>query len=258
MAGGSALERMLRRDRALVAAGLTAAIAAAWLYLLAGAGMVMPAMEGMAMPVPAWSPGYAVLMLGMWAVMMAAMMLPGAAPMILLYASIARRRRSQGGAVPNAGIFALGYVAAWGGFSVAAVALQFGLAEAALISPAMRTTSTMLAGSVLIGAGVWQWTPLKDACLRHCRSPLEFVLGYWREGAAGAFRMGLRHGAYCLGCCWMLMVLLFVGGVMNLLWIAGLALYVLIEKIAPGGRWIGRAAGAFLVGWGGAVLIGAA
>lgn len=183
------------------------------------------------------------------------MMLPGAAPMILFYATIARRRGASGGMAGPTGFFVLGYVAVWGAFSMGAVTLQFVLAEAALLSPEMRAGSRVVAGLTLLGAGLWQWTPLKDACLRHCRSPLDFVLSHWREGSWGAFRMGARHGAYCLGCCWMLMLLLFVGGVMNPVWIAGLTLYVLIEKVTPGGRWIGRVAGVLLIAWGGAALL---
>jgi predicted metal-binding membrane protein len=114
----------------------------------------------------------------------------------------------------------------------------------------MNTTSRSLAGAVLIGAGVYQWTPLKQACLRRCRSPLEFLMTEWREGSRGAFIMGLRHGAYCLGCCWVLMLLLFVGGIMNITWIAGNALFVLVEKLAPAGHWMGRVAGLALVVWG--------
>jgi predicted metal-binding membrane protein len=164
------------------------------------------------------------------------------------------RRVARAGTVGGTGAFVLGYVVVWGVFSLVAGALQFGLDQAALLSPMMETTSIALAGSVLIAAGLYQWTPLKQACLRQCRSPLEFIVTQWRDGVRGAFAMGLRHGGYCLGCCWLLMLLLFVGGVMNLVWIAGLALFVLVEKLAPAGHWTGRAAGAGLVGWGFATL----
>src|SRR3954467_6208600 len=120
----------------------------------------------------------------------------------------------------------------------------------------MVVTSTVLAGLVLIGAGVYQWTPLKQACLHRCRSPLEFVMTEWREGTRGALTMGMRHGAFCVGCCWMLMLLLFVGGVMNMGWIAGIALFVLIEQLAPPGPWVGRTAGIALVLGGAATIIG--
>lgn len=253
----SALASLLRRDRAVVAGGLLAAVALSWGYLLLGLGADMPAMGDMAMPMaPApWSAGRAALTVAMWVVMMAAMMLPSAAPVILLYATIARRRREQGGAAAGAGVFALGYVVVWAGVGLLAAGLQGALGAAALLSPTLATTSVVLAGLVLIGSGLYQWTPLKEACLRQCRSPLEVILGHWRDGARGALGMGLRHGLHCLGCCWALMLLLFVGGVMNLAWVAALALVVLVEKTAPGGPWIGRALGALLVLWGGAVLL---
>ena len=257
MSEGSWIELALRRDRLLVILGLVAVIAAAWAYLLAGAGMSMHEMNGMLMPMRSepWTIGYAALVLAMWAVMMAAMMLPSAAPMILFYGTIARARRARGELAVGSGVFAGGYLLVWAAFSLAAVGLQFGAEQAALLSPMMEMTSIGLSGALLIAAGLYQWTPLKQACLRRCRSPLEFVLTQWREGMRGAFTMGLKHGAYCLGCCWLLMLLLFVGGVMNFAWIAGLALFVLVEKWAPAGHWIGRAAGAGLIVWGGATLV---
>ena len=260
MIGGSVIvERALRRDRVLVVSCLLFVVALSWAYLLSGAGM-MQEMGDMLMPMStgAWTLDMAVLMLVMWAVMMAAMMLPSAAPIILLYATISRRRSERGEPASTSGVFAFGYIAVWAAFSLAATALQYGLEKVALMSPMMQTTSIALAGTMLIVAGLYQWTPLKQACLRHCRSPLEFITAYWRPGARGAFVMGLRHGAYCLGCCWMLMLLLFVGGVMNFAWIAGLALFVLVEKLAPAGHWIGRGAGVLLVAWGTATLLAAA
>jgi predicted metal-binding membrane protein len=253
----SILESALRRDRVIVVIALLAVIALSWAYLLTGAGMSMHEMDGMLMPVrmEPWTPRYGAIVFAMWAVMMAAMMLPSAAPMILLYGSIARRRQATGDFSTASGKFASGYAVVWTMFSLAAANLQFGLEQAALVSPMMEITSIALAGAVLIAAGLYQWTPLKQACLRRCRSPLEFIMTEWREGTRGAVVMGLRHGGYCLGCCWLLMLLLFVGGIMNLAWIAGLALFVLIEKVAPLGHWIGRAAGAGLVVWGGATLM---
>jgi predicted metal-binding membrane protein len=258
MSGAYALEYVLRRDRTVVIGGLASVVLLSWLYLLRGAGIDMHAMADMAMPMAMtpWTAGYFALIVSMWGVMMAAMMLPSAAPMILLYTTIARRRRARGDtAVAVAGVFALGYVAVWMAFSLTAAALQWGLDAATLLSPMMATTSIAAAGLVLVAAGLYQWTPLKQACLRQCQSPLDFILGNWREGARGALIMGLRHGLYCLGCCWMLMLLLFVGGVMNLLWIAGLGLFILVEKTAPGGQWLGRVAGAGLIAWGGATLL---
>ena len=252
MGGAVTIEHLLRRDRAVVVTALVAVVIASWTYVLSGAGMDMGAKDAISMPVADWSPSYFGMMLAMWAVMMAAMMLAGAAPMILLFAKLSRGR-AQGGAVPT-GIFALGYLAIWTVFSVGATTLQWALGEAALMSPLMRTSSTGLAAALLIGAGLYQWTPLKQACLRRCRSPLDFVLSFWREGAWGAFAMGVRHALYCVGCCWALMLLLFAGGVMSLAWIGGLAAFVLVEKTAPGGHWIGRAAGVALVAWGVSLL----
>jgi predicted metal-binding membrane protein len=147
----------------------------------------------------------------------------------------------------------VGYLAVWSLFSVGAVVLQFLLERAALLSPMMESTSILLAGAILIMAGLYQWTPLKSSCLTQCQSPLDFVMANWRSGRAGAFQMGFRHGIYCVGCCWVLMLLLFVGGVMNLAWIAGLAVYVLVEKIFTG-HWISRATGVAFIVWGLATL----
>ena len=256
MIGGSLVEKALRRDRVLVVSGLLLVVVLCWAYLLTGAGM-MQEMGDMLMPMSSgpWTLGRAVLIVVMCAVMMAAMMLPSAAPMILLYAAIARRGSMQGGKASASASFASGYTAVWAAFSLAAAALQYGMEKAALLSPMMKTTSLALAGMVLIAAGLYQWTPLKQACLRHCRSPLDFITSHWRPGRAGAFLMGLRHGAYCVGCCWLLMLLLFVGGVMNFAWISGLALFVLIEKLVPAGHWIGRGVGILLVVWGSATLM---
>ena len=252
----SAIESALRWDRFLVICGLLIVIALSWAYLVAGAGMSMHEMDGMLMPMRMgpWTPTYAALVVAMWAVMMAAMMLPSAAPMILLYGTMARGRLARGELTTASSVFASGYVTVWAIFSLVAATLQFVLEKAALLSPMMETTSIVFAATILIAAGLYQWTPLKQACLRRCRSPLEFMMTQWREGRRGAFVMGLRHGGYCLGCCWLLMLLLFVGGVMNLAWIAGLALFVLVEKLAPAGHWIGRAAGIGLIMWGGATL----
>ncbi|MDP3798740.1 MAG: DUF2182 domain-containing protein [Polaromonas sp.] len=256
MMAGASVEKALRHHRLLVISGLLLVVALAWAYLLTGAGTLQE-MGGMLMPMSSgpWTPTHAMVMLAMWAVMMAAMMLPSATPMILLYTTIAHGRRAQGEHAAGPGFFVGGYVAIWTAFSLVAVALQFGLEKAALLSPMMETTSIGLAGTVLIAAGIYQWTPLKQACLRRCRSPLDFVLMHWRNGPTGAFVMGLHHGMFCVGCCWMLMLLLFVGGVMNLVWIAGIAIFVLVEKLVPAGHWIGRGAGLLLIGWGVATLL---
>jgi len=183
----------------------------------------------------------------MWAVMMVAMMLPSAAPMILLFAAITRRNRAKGHVMAPTGVFAGGYLVAWAGFSLAATGLQWGFDSLALLSPMMVSTSAVLSGAILIAAGLYQWTPLKHACLAHCRSPLYFLGHHWRKGTGGAFVMGIHHGFYCVGCCWVMMALLFVGGVMNLLLIAAIALVILIEKVAPRGDVVGRVGGVVLV-----------
>jgi predicted metal-binding membrane protein len=248
VAGPTLVEAAVRRERMLVLAALGFVVVAAWGYLLSGAQMNED-MGGMLMPMSSgpWTPGHALIVVAMWVAMMAAMMLPSAAPMVLFHDSVARQRGAGGAA---AGGFVLGYLAIWIAFSIAATALQYALERLALLSPMMETTSILLAGTFLVAAGVYQFTPLKRACLQHCRSPLAFVMAHWRDGTAGAIAMGLRHGVYCLGCCWLLMALLFVGGVMNLAWIAGIAVFVAVEKLVPAGHWVSRAAGALLVAWG--------
>jgi predicted metal-binding membrane protein len=258
----SGLERLLKRGRRIVIGGLVFVSVASWLYILTGAGMDMgevAAMPGGDMKAlrSAWTPAYFGLMLAMWWVMMVAMMLPSAAPMALLFATVNRTSRKQGRTCVPTGFFVAGYLVAWGGFSLLAVLLQWGLERLMVLSPMMPTTSLYLGAALLIAAGVYQLTPLKHACLRHCRSPSQFIAHHWRGGTGGAFRMGLEHGLFCLGCCWVLMALLFYGGVMNLWWIAGLALYVLIEKLAPAGHRLGRYAGGLLIIWGAWLLVGA-
>jgi predicted metal-binding membrane protein len=187
------------------------------------------------------------LRLAMWAVMMIAMMAPTAAPMTLLYAAVARKAAAQHNPLAPTFVFVAGYVAMWTIFSLVATIAQHALDQAALLSPMMVSRSVLFGAALLIAAGVYQLTPLKNACLRNCRAPAHFLSRYWRTGNLGAFRMGLRLGAYCVGCCWILMGLLFVGGVMNLLWIAGIAIFVLLEKTIPFGEVGGRFAGAAMI-----------
>lgn len=252
------LASLHRHDRPIIVALLLGMVLIAGSYLLFGMETPMPStsgMAGMAMPMAVpWTAGYFALMLAMWAAMMTVMMLPSAVRMLLFYDSIAQKRGARATAVAPTMVFGFGYLAVWLGFSIGAVLLQYALDSASLLSPAMQTTSMALAGAMLVAAGIYQWTPLKQACLRQCRSPLDFVLAHWRNGKAGAFAMGLRHGLFCLGCCWVLMLLLFVGGVMNFAWIAGIALFVLVEKLAPAGHWIGKAAGVALFAWGAMIL----
>ena len=263
------LEAVVQRDRLVVVMALSAVIALAWAYLLAGAGMDMSAVEmtrlsqleragdmaGLAMMTPAvWTPGYAVLMFVMWWIMMVAMMLPSAAPVILVFATINRKQRETGHPYVATSVFALGYLAVWAGFSLVAVILQRELERTALLSPLLVVTNLIFGGVLLLAAGAYQLTPLKHACLRHCRSPLAFLDTQWRRGAGGALRMGLTHGANCVGCCWFLMGLLFFGGIMNLYWIGGLAFFVLFEKMVPAGHWLDYGAGVGLCVWGAAML----
>ena len=185
----------------------------------------------------------------MWTVMMVAMMLPSAAPAILLYATV--HRHSLGEGRPPTASFLGGYLACWTGFAAVAATLQIGLEREALASPmTMTLVSRGAAAGLLIAAGLYQLSPLKDACLGKCRSPAQFLSRHFRPGAAGAARLGLLHGAHCVGCCWLLMALLFVGGVMNLAWVAALTVLVAAEKLLPGGEWIARIAGAAMIGWG--------
>jgi predicted metal-binding membrane protein len=251
------LRSMLEHDRILVLAALLAVSVLAWTWLLLGAGIEMEQMDmggGQVMLIaPEWSIGYAALIFLMWAIMMMAMMLPSAAPAILLAAALMRQRRGDHIFWP-VGLFVLGYLIVWFGFSLMATALQWGLDRIGLLSDDMAVGGATFAGLLLIAAGLYQWTPLKQACLIQCRSPFEQVTKYWRRGPFGPMMAGIRHGIFCLGCCWMLMALLFVGGLMNLLWIAALALLVLAEKMFPIGPRISRLTGVVLVVWGGIVI----
>ena len=179
--------------------------------------------------------------------MMVAMMVPGTAPMILLFAAIRRKQRESDHPLASVSAIVAGYVAVWSVFSLAATLLQWGLEQAALLSPMMVGTGPILGGALLVVAGLYQWSPLKQACLRHCRSPIHFIVHRRRAGSGGAFVMSLEHGAFCVGCCWFLMGLLFVGGVMNLLWVAAIAVFVLLEKVLPFGARAGRVTGGLLV-----------
>lgn len=243
-----------RRERAVTLIALLGVTAIAWLYLLTMPqdmnGMAMDDMPDMAMPKAPWTLTAFALTFAMWWVMMLGMMVPSAVPMILTFATLNRNKRARGQSFVPTSVFVLGYLIAWGGFSIGATVAQWALDRVALLSPMLATTSPALGGGLLVLAGLYQFTPLKQTCLRNCRSPLAFVLNHWRDGWDGAPRMGLEHGVYCLGCCWVLMALLFVVGVMNLLWVAGTAAFVFAEKLLPGGVWIGRVAGGAMLGFG--------
>lgn len=281
--GDTALETLLRRDRVVVVAALVTLTAVSWLYVLwlasvmdmaappvpsgsmdMGSGMdmdmpmdmpmTMGAQEGsmasMAGTVAApWTVTTFAYAFVMWAVMMVGMMVPSATPMILLYARVGRQAAQQGKPFAATGFFAVGYLSAWLLFALVAVLGQWLLDRALLLTPALASASGLLSGIVLVAVGLFQFTPLKDRCLSQCQAPLLFIQnhGGFRREAGGAFGLGVRHGLYCVGCCWALMALLFVGGVMNVLWIAAIAIFVLAEKVVPGGRILSRIAGVALV-----------
>lgn len=243
---------LARRDRIVVTACAVALTALAWLYLVRLVRtMPMDAMAdmpmSMAMPMPAsWSLVELAFLFWMWLVMMIGMMAPSAAPVMLLFASAQARRGARKASVA-VGLFTLGYAIVWTAFSAIAALAQWALHAFAMLSPAMAASSPRLAGAILMVAGVYQLLPLKSACLSRCRSPIAFLMTRWRDGRLGALEMGLRHGAWCLGCCFALMTLLFAVGVMNLVLVAALALFILLEKTGPAGLVVARAGGVLLL-----------
>src|SRR6185437_9002314 len=256
MADGT-LEAVLRRDRLVVASALGTIAVLAWAYVLwLTADMSMGGMNmsgfrmvpaGLGIMVPAAAPWSAVeFVFVMWAVMMVGMMAPSAAPMILMYARVGRQGRIAGRPLAATGWFAAGYFLAWAGFSLAATLVQWVLERQALLNARMASTTLWLGAAALIAAGLYQWTPIKSVCLARCQSPFHFLMthGGFRSDVRGCLQLGLLHGTYCVGCCWILMALLFVVGVMNVLWIAILSVLVLLEKLTPWGRWVARFAGA--------------
>lgn len=251
-------ENSTARERAVVLGAVAGLAALSWGYILhmewgmrhmdSGANMaIMPAMTN-------WHLADLGLVFLMWTMMMGAMMIPSAAPMALAYLSVQRTRGFGPRPLIATSLLVSGYLAVWVAFSLAATLLQWALLEAALITPMMKSASTILSGLFLVGAGVFQFTPLKRACLTGCRSPVEFLLNAWQEGLGGAIVLGLKNGAACLGCCWALMLLPLALGVMNLLWMAALTLFLLNEKIVPGGDLFGRFVGLGFMAWGGALL----
>ena len=276
----TAVNGVLRRDRAIVIAAITTISILAWAYTLwlaaqmempapaansgGTAGMNMPGvimhgtsdtMDGLSMggmsaaAEPAfrpWSIADFAFIFIMWAVMMVGMMTPSVAPMVLLYTTVGHNAAATGRPLAATGWFLAGYLSAWVVFSLASTSAQWILTRLALLTPMMESASGIVGGFVLIAAGLYQWSPLKEACLKQCQTPLGFLMsrGGFRSEPFGALRLGAEHGLYCVGCCWVLMALLFVGGVMNVLWIAGLAILVLVEKVVSTGRLIPRLAGA--------------
>ncbi|WP_260961729.1 DUF2182 domain-containing protein [Pseudomonas citri] len=251
--------KRLTREQLLLLFCLLALTALAWLMLLrmardmsAPGGMADAAMGGMIMP---WSLADALLMFTMWVVMMLGMMLPSTLPMLLIYQQMLRKRMPAPQRHLALLLFCSAYGLVWVGFALVATVLQWALEQLALL-PGMRSSSTALGAGLLMVAGVYQWLPSKAACLEHCRGPLHFLLSYWRPDVLCGWRMGLAHGAYCVGCCWALMGLLFVVGVMNLFWVAVIAAFILLEKSLPQGLWLSRLCGLLLLGWSLWLLLG--
>lgn len=242
------------RDRLLILGGLAVLTLLAWGYMAEMAGRMHAAPA--AAHLQTWGVSDFFTAFGMWSVMMMGMMLPSASPMVLTFSGV-HRRRADGDPLVRTGLFVGGYLLVWVGYSAGAALLQGGLRAAALLSPMGAMTSLPFAGGLLVIAGIYQLTPLKDACLEGCRSPMGFLMAEWRPGQRGALAMGLRHGWNCAGCCWAMMALMFVLGVMNLLWMAALTALCLVEKVVPAGDWIGRLAGVGFIGWGGWLIVGA-
>lgn len=239
------------RDQGVVAAGVMALTGLAWLDVWRRAqAMGIEASAAMAMPMATpWNPGDLGVAVRMWSIMMVAMMLPSTIPMLLLFSSVQRRQLAPAAAATRTGLFVGGYLGLWIAWSLLAASLQWTLQSTLHLSPALATTGPLLGGLFLLLAGVYQFTLWKDACLAQCRSPLDFIMTRWRMGPWGAVRMGVAYGAYCIGCCWALMGLLFVAGVMNLLWIAVLAVFILLEKASAGSAWLRRGVGLTLIAW---------
>lgn len=240
------LRQRLRRDRAWVLAGLIAVCGLSWIYMAhlgARAAMGHPSTMG-------WDATVFALVFVMWSVMMVAMMIPAAAPVILTYASVERRRHHTANPLAPTAFFVGGYLVIWTAFSLLATVAQWILHTSALLSSMMGRVGPAVGGGLLVAAGIFQWMPLKQACLRHCRTPMSFLLSDWRDGRWGAFVMGVEHGAICTVCCWALMSLMFVLGVMNVVWMAILTAVVFVEKVFSGGDRLGRWAGVGLVVWG--------
>jgi predicted metal-binding membrane protein len=251
MSSARLTQRFVIVDRMATFGGIALLVGLSWFYTIAMPDMdrSMAEMAAMAEQFRPWSGLEAVFTLAMWIVMMVAMMTPSTLPMVVVFDRVARSRPTDASPFWVTGAFVLGYLALWTLFSVLATTVQAALHATGLLSPAMKSASSLLSGVLLIAAGAYQLSPLKHACLSRCRSPMAFLLTEWRDGLAGAFVMGWRHGVYCVGCCWLLMALLFVGGVMDLRWIASLSVIVLLEKTLPGAR-LAPVLGIGLAAWG--------
>jgi predicted metal-binding membrane protein len=265
MGGSGAAIRLATRARVMLILSLSAMVALSWLYLawmaveMARAGEVgcyrcaaMPGAGSSAVAYVAW-------LVAMWSVMALAMMLPAAMPMLLLYGRFHRGRHPDESASAPTLHLAAGYLLVWIGFGIAGSALQWTFERAGALTPVMgQIRSPLVAGLVLIGAGLFQLSRLKQACLSRCRTPLGFFITEWRDGRRGALSMGAMHGLVCLGCCWALMLVMFVAGVMNVLWMAALTVLILVEKLVPGGQRLARAAGLALIAAGAYLVLSVA
>ena len=224
-----------KRDRIVILLSLAGVTGLAWTLLFRSAALTMEAPPGFEMMrIRPWTPLDLLNTFVMWTIMMVGMMLPSATPTTMIYAAVRTKASREGNSIAPTATFVSGYLTVWTLFSMAATLAQWGLDRGALLSPMMVASSPALGASLLIAAGLYQLTPAKKSCLTHCRSPAQFISEHWRPGVAGAFRMGLEHGVFCVGCCWLIMGLLFVGGVMNLLWVAIIAGFVLLERLVPG------------------------
>jgi len=254
----SKMESLLHKEQLSAFFCLTIVILISWAYML-HMGWRMPGIERemILACVCQWGPGDIVHSFIMWAAMMVAMMFPSAMPMILMFTTINQQQRETQRPLIPTGLFVLGYFLVWTAYSVFAAIVQWGLHVAALLNHTLVITSPLLSGVLLVAAGVFQWTPFRDACMLKCRSPLGFLMAEWREGRFGALIMGLKHGLNCVGCCWLLMLLSFVLGVMNMVWMAIVTIFMLVEKAYPGSQWVSRTTGLVLVVWGLWVAAGA-
>jgi predicted metal-binding membrane protein len=238
------MQTLPRRETIAIVASIIGITLLAWTYLI----LMAFDMHSMAtMPLPFWNLQYFLMMLLMWAIMMVGMMLPSVLPTVLIYAAIARKAQKDDNGIASVSIFVSGYLVIWLAFSLLATGLQWYFDYLGLLSAMMKINNAIFAACLLILTGVYQCLPLKDACLQHCRSPVEFFRDHWRRGSIGAFTMGIHHGLFCLGCCALLMSLLFFGGVMSLVWIAGISVFVLLEKILPFGLLGAKMSGIFVI-----------
>lgn len=261
MNSDNTIEKVLQKDRFIIVCGLFILSLLAWLYLIY-LNRQMMAMDMSAaffsMPMtPQWTAIDFILLFLMWFVMMIAMMTASVAPLILIFAMMNRQQRQQQNPFVPTGYLLIGYFLVWAAFSLVATLLQWLLQHISLLNAYMITTSKILGGIILMAAGIFQLTPLKQKCLHHCRTPIDFIHRHWKKGKKGALIMGMENGIYCLGCCWVLMALLFVSGIMNLMWIAIIALFVLAEKVLPKAKWISFTAGGVLILYGAIVLFAA-